>query len=197
MGDKRRFRRFAEFIEQTFPEATTIADVAGGRGELSFWLHEIGRRPVIVDPRKAALPRWIRRKLRKQSIRSGRLVTIERLKRPVERVDLGTFDLVAALHPDGATEPALRGALRHGVAFAIVPCCVFALDGVKRSREEWVAYLVSLAPGVRVAELPISGANLVLWRRGKDVDQDVQGCVRNRATGHHRGMSPQFSPIVA
>ena len=42
MGDKRRFREFAYFIHRTFPQATSVADVAGGRGELAFWLHELG-----------------------------------------------------------------------------------------------------------------------------------------------------------
>lgn len=165
MGDKRRFREFAYFIHWTFPEATSVADVAGGHGELAFWLHELGKTPVIIDPRDTTFPKWIHRTLRKRAIRSGKLTTLKRLRKTVEEVDLNAFDLAVALHPDEATEPVLRTAISHNVDFAIVPCCVFPLDGIKRSRQEWVAYLASLAPGTQVAKLPISGANVVLWRK--------------------------------
>jgi hypothetical protein len=91
---------------------------------------------------------------------------LNRWQQPVEAVDLSNFDLLVALHPDQATEPALRAAIAHGLDFAIVPCCVFPLDGVKRSRECWLTYLASLAPETQVTTLPIAGANVVLWRRG-------------------------------
>jgi len=165
MGDPRRFEVFARFIRNTFPAAATVADVAGGHGELAFWLAELGMRPTIIDPRRATFPRWIHRTLRKRALRGGQRVDIERVRAPVEEVDLRRFDLVAALHPDAATEPAVRAAMAQGVDFAVVPCCVFPLDGVKRSREEWQAYLRSLAPGARVSALPIGGANEVLWWR--------------------------------
>jgi hypothetical protein len=66
---------------------------------------------------------------------------------------------------DEATEPALRQALDDGMDFAIVPCCVFPMDGVKRSQDEWPLYLASLAPGIETTALPIVGGNTVLWRR--------------------------------
>ncbi|HVG98098.1 MAG TPA: hypothetical protein VNK05_14415 [Chloroflexota bacterium] len=166
MGDPRRFEAFARFLRHTFPAATTVADVAGGHGELAFWLAELDFRPVVVDPRPAALPRWIRRTLRKRAVRTGHAGGVERLSRRVEDTDLRPFDLVAALHPDAATEPAVRAAVALGVDFAVVPCCVFPLDGVPRSREAWLRHLQSLAPGARVGVLPIAGANRVLWRRG-------------------------------
>ena len=174
MGDSRRFEVFARFLRSTFPTATTVADVAGGHGELAFWLAELGLRPTIIDPRPATFPRWIHRTLRKRAVR-GRSVgpggpgcqptVIERLCAPVEDVGLRRFDLVAALHPDEATEPAVRAAVAQGVDFAVVPCCVFPLDGVRRSREAWVDHLASLTPGVRMSALPIEGANTVLWWR--------------------------------
>jgi hypothetical protein len=141
-----------------------VADVAGGHGELSFWLHEFGKRPVIIDPRDATFPRWIHRKLRKRAIGSGRLTQIERWQNLVEDVDLSSFDLVVALHPDEATEPALRAAIAYNLSFAIVPCCVHPLDGIKRSSREWLDYLACVTSDIQIAKLPISGANVVLWR---------------------------------
>jgi hypothetical protein len=176
MGDSRRFEVFARFLRTTFPAATTVADVAGGHGELAFWLAERGLRPTIIDPRPATFPRWVHRTLRKRAVRGGaggRPVSIARRLAPVEDVDLRPFDLVAALHPDAATEPAVRAAVAQGVDFAVVPCCVFPLDGVRRSRAAWLAHLASLAPGARVSALPIAGANAVLWWRART--QGTQG----------------------
>ena len=165
MGDPRRFEAFARFIHRTFPAAATVADVAGGHGELAFWLAELGLRPVIIDPRPATFPRWIHRTLRKRAVRDGRPAGIERVIQRVEDADLHRFDLLVALHPDAATEPVVRTAVAQGIDFAVVPCCVFPLDGLTRSREAWMAYLAALAPGARVSALPIGGANAVLWRR--------------------------------
>ena len=166
MGDRNRAWEFACFLTRTFPHADRIADVAGGHGELSYWLHELGRDAVVVEPRDVRFPRWIQRDLRKRAVRDGHLTIIERVTLPIEQVDLGAYDLVVALHPDQATEPAVRAAVAHGVDFAVVPCCVFAMDGTKYSSQGWLDYLASLAPGTRTGRLPIEGANTVLWRSG-------------------------------
>ncbi|GAA2760567.1 hypothetical protein GCM10009872_59280 [Actinopolymorpha rutila] len=142
-----------------------IADVAGGHGELAYWLQELGHVPVVIEPRDVRLPRWIQRDLRKRSVRERRLTTIDRIARPVQEVDLSPFDLVVALHPDEATEPAVRAAVRHNLDFAVVPCCVFAEDGAKYTSQAWLDYLASIAPRVSTSHLSISGANTVLWRR--------------------------------
>ncbi|HZC26859.1 MAG TPA: hypothetical protein VE287_07535 [Actinopolymorphaceae bacterium] len=170
MGDKTRAEEFALFVATTFPAATRIADVAGGHGVLSYWLRELGFDSVLIEPRPAPLPRWIRRDLRKRAIRDGYLTTIDRITRPVEEVELADFDAVLAMHPDQATEPAVRAAVKHGLGFAIVPCCVFALDGTSYSYQDWLAYLASLAPGCRTSTLPITGANVVLWRTSTGSD---------------------------
>ena len=163
MGDKRRFHTFAAFICQTFPAAKTIADVAGGHGELAFRLFEHGKQPVIIDPRPTIFPRWIHQSLRKQTLRTGKRHGIERRQARVEDVDLQVFDLIVALHPDEATEPVIRTAIASCIAFAVVPCCVFPLDGISRSQEEWICYLEHLAPGIERGSLLIAGANSVLW----------------------------------
>lgn len=164
MGDKTRAEEFALFVAATFPAATRLADVAGGHGVLSYWLCELGFDSVLIEPRPAPLPRWIQRDLRKRAVREGHLTTIQRIARPVEDVELRTFDAVVAMHPDQATEPAVRAAVKYGLGFAIVPCCVFALDGTPYSAKGWIDYLASLAPGCRTSALPIAGANVVLWR---------------------------------
>lgn len=165
VGDRRRFREFARFIADTFPTARRVADVAGGRGELAFRLFELGKMPVIIDPRDRTFPGWVHRELRKRGVREGRLSTIERWRSGVENANLAGFDLIVAMHPDEATEPALRAAVTNDIDCAIIPCCVFPLDGVKRTKREWLDYLMSLAPNLQTAELPITGDNVILWRK--------------------------------
>jgi hypothetical protein len=170
-NDGRRFRAFADFIHQTYPDAQAIADVAGGRGKLSYYLHGLGYDATIIDSRDGHLPRWMRRTLRKQSVKRGRLIEIPRMVRKLQDIDLRPFDLIVGLHPDEATEHLLRAAIALGKDFAIVPCCVFPIDGVKRSEETWREYLTSLSTDIITARLPVDGANIVLYRRTRPPDR--------------------------
>lgn len=163
MGDRDRAAIFASFVSDTFPRATSIADVAGGHGDLSYWLALSGRDPTIIDPRSARLPKRMQRDLRKRQHRGEQVNPIRRMVERVEHVDLSQFDLVAALHPDQATEPTVLACHASGTDFAIVPCCVFPLGQTRYTQEGWVNYLMSLAPGSCRALLPISGANLVIY----------------------------------
>ncbi len=171
VNDRRRFRAFADFIRRTFPDVETIADVAGGRGALSYHLHELGYDATIIDSRDTHLPQRMHRALRKQSVKQGRLIEIPRIVRTLQDVDLRPFDLIVGLHPDEATEHALRAAIELGRDFAIVPCCVFPIDGAKRSKGGWREYLTSLSTDITTARLPIDGANVVLYRKVKPSTQ--------------------------
>ena len=80
-------------------------------------------------------------------------------------MDLRAFDLIVALHPDEATEHVVRAAIALGKDFAVVPCCSFPIDGVRRSTESWREYLASLSSEIVTTRLPVDGANTVLYRR--------------------------------
>lgn len=164
VSDRRRFPAFAEFIHETYPHARTVADVAGGHGNLAYYLRELGYDTTIIDTRDVHLPRKLHRALRKQSIKQGRLIELPKIVAKIQDVDLRSFDVVAGLHPDEATEHAVRAAITLGKDFAVVPCCVFPIDGIKRSQEKWREYLASLSPDIVTARLPIDGANIVLYR---------------------------------
>jgi hypothetical protein len=104
------------------------------------------------------------KELRRKSADQGRLIQIPRLVQRVQDTDLRAFDLIVALHPDEATEPAVRSAVEFDKDFAVVPCCVFPIDGLKRSVEEWHEYLTSFSPDIVSTELPVNGANTILYR---------------------------------
>lgn len=165
MGDGRRFRFFADFIEAAFPEARHIADVGGGRGLLAVELMLRGLVCTVIDPRRPTkLPRQVRKKIRKEMIRRGTAPPLEAVTNGVDETDLAPYDLIVGMHPDEATEPIVRSAVEWGKPFAVAPCCVMPLDGEGRTFEEWMDYLVSLAPGCKTATLPMEGRNVVIYR---------------------------------
>jgi len=97
--------------------------------------------PSIIDPRNTALPGWIRRLLHKRAVREGRLTHINRVKVPIDDVDLSSFDLVVAMHPDEATEPAMRKAIECQLDFAIVPLARPARALNSRQRPGWCLHV--------------------------------------------------------
>jgi hypothetical protein len=165
MGDRDRAKVFAAFIRDMFPVAVSVADVAGGHGDLSYWLAIDGREPTIIDPRPARFPKWIQRDLRKRMTNGKQARPIRRVEARVEDSELHAYDLVVALHPDQATEPTILACRESGVNFAVVPCCVFPIGRTRYTQEGWINYLSSLAPGTRRARLPIRGASTVIFRR--------------------------------
>eukprot|EP00741_Cyanophora_paradoxa_P019615 tig00021135_g18934.t1 len=87
---------------------------------------------------------------------------------------LRSCSAVVGLHPDQATDPIVKVALRLGVPFAVVPCCVFPSLFTERRRPggepvitypHLVEYLKALAgPSAQETFLPFQGRNRVIWR---------------------------------
>jgi hypothetical protein len=171
MGDKKRNRIFAEFIRHTFSNHERVADVAGGNGELGFLLqNELSREVTIVDPSVRPFPKWIRDYMQRGESNPG-AHDIQRLKVNVDKVQFRKFDLIVAMHPDEATEPAIRAAISFNIDFAVVPCCPFPLEGKKQFGKEWIRYLATLAPDISTTRLGFSGPDTCLWQ--KNVTSEV------------------------
>jgi hypothetical protein len=162
VGDERRFEVFADFICSEFPDARTVMDVAGGGGLLTLELIKRGLKSTVIDPRQTNIPHKVRKQLRKEAMAGAKFRSVRRIRESIETIDLLPFDLVVGMHPDAATEWIVRRAVAAQKAFAVVPCCVMPIDGVHRSLDEWLDYLVSLAPGSRIITLPFDGRNRVV-----------------------------------
>lgn len=147
MGDKSRFKVFADFIARNY-KPCKVADVAGGKGILSWELQKRGFEPTIIDPRvRFNIQRF-------KAIRS--LFKEEYVQ---------DFDLLIGMHPDGATEPIVKYANKYNKKFAVVPCCVMPVDKNKKYDDNsWLKYLKYLAGGnIKEAQLKMSGKNVVLF----------------------------------
>jgi hypothetical protein len=169
---------FARWLVETFGRkflstGSGVLDVAGGNGKLSRALSDMGVPVVLLDPepRCGDEPPFETlefalhgdgSKLTDRNDRTGHLIRC--------------CSVIVGMHPDQATEPILDMALRLGVPFAILPCCVMPSffpdrrqkrcgDPV-RSYSAFCQYLMDKAPtGVtfRLDYLPFVGRSKVIF----------------------------------
>jgi hypothetical protein len=164
MGDSRRFRVFADFLQEHFPpdQFPTVADVAGGKGYLGKELRKRGYAEVItIDPRAP------RNRFHQSRLFLG----------GDDPVDVS---LVCGLHPDSAAWLVAEYAVVRKKAFATVPCC-FLREEVRGGYRGWVRTLAGLVEGTHhwwVSRLPMSGRNIVLWGKARKAG-DGDGELRN------------------
>ncbi|WP_223634414.1 hypothetical protein [Corallococcus sp. EGB] len=149
MADKRRFDLFADLLVTRFPQAQRVYDVAGGMGKLNESLTQRGRTVTTFDLRHKHLP-------------------VKYAQRPFTLEEPCEAELVVGMHPDGATRIIIEYAARHGLGFAVVPCC--SDNGMPY--KPWMRHLAEVArqagfTTVEEAELPMDGRARVLlgvWR---------------------------------
>ena len=192
----RRGKVFGEWLVRTFGlerlrRGSGIIDVAGGKQHVSRYLAiAYGLQCTVVDPRQPT----------PLSSTDAAILTLNGTPQPAyvqSEFDSGFCDAHAPLvhdsavvigqHPDEATEPIVREALRLNRPFAIVPCCVFPgqfprklQDGRDvRQYDDFVEYLLQLASSsngggstnnngpVCQARLDMGGRNTVIYRLPK------------------------------
>ena len=144
MADKRRFDLFADLLVTRFPQATRVYDVAGGMGKLNEALTQRGRTVTTFDLRHKHLP-------------------VKYAQRPFTLDEPCEAELVVGMHPDGATRIIIEYAARHGLGFAVVPCC--SDNGMPY--KPWMRHLADVAreAGITTVEevaLPMDGRARVL-----------------------------------
>ncbi len=148
MADKRRFDLFAELLVTRFPQIRRVFDVAGGMGKLNEALVARGRSCLTFDRRHKHLP-------------------VEYAEREFTLAEPCTADAVVGMHADGATRVIIEYAAKHGLPFAVVPCC----SDNSMPYKPWMRHLTELGTslGMTVEEvsLPMEGRSRVLiGRRG-------------------------------
>ncbi len=146
VADKRRFDLFAGFVTEQFPTARRVFDIAGGMGKLNEALTARGLDVTTFDKRwKHASVQY-----------AQRLFTLD---------EPCAADVLVGMHPDGATRIIVEYAAKHGVGFAIVPCC--SDNGMPY--KPWMRHLAELGQtlGLAVVEagLPMMGRARVIVGR--------------------------------
>ena len=142
-----------KFIAAIFPEVESVLIVAGGKGRIARLLAKKGVRVRVMEGEA------------RFSGKSDPMITYEE----------GWFDrntpvreqLIIGMHPDEATAEIILAANKHGIPFAVVPCCVAGpeSEGVRGSDRAWLETLKELAGGCcEEEELDMKGKNVVLYR---------------------------------
>ncbi len=139
-------------IKKNFPKAKIVLVVADGDGTLSNRLANKGYKAIAIEakPRQAHSRKGV-------DYRRGWFSEDTEIE----------ADLIVGMHPDEATTPIIKWAIRNHKPFAICPCCIKG-DGSKAvtSYAGWIKYLKSLAikHGYYVFEtaLKMNGKNIVL-----------------------------------
>jgi hypothetical protein len=176
-----RAKVFATWLVETFAlsSGSRVLDVAGGKGDVSIELAQHGVACTVVEPnlrqpakRRAAMGAGA-------CAQAAPAVQWREAMFVGDETDLPAHDLIIGLHPDQATEPIVDAALRTGMPFAVVPCCVFASECPRTLRTEggrdmpvvaygaFVEYLQQKATVAgrfcNLAFLPVRGKNRVLY----------------------------------
>lgn len=143
MADKRRFDLFAEFLVQRFPEARRVFDVAGGMGMLNESLTSRGRVCTTFDLRHKHLD-------------------VPFAEREFTLAEPCEADLIVGMHSDGATRVIIEYAAKHGLPFAVVPCC----SDNSMPYKPWMRHLEELGRSLGLATeeavLPMEGRARVI-----------------------------------
>lgn len=158
MGDSKRFVEFARLISKQFPLVKTIADIAGGRGDLQVSLRKHGYDVTTFDKNN----HW--------SMRPDFKYINDHFTHKTK----GKWDLLVGLHCDGASDVIIQEAAKRKCEFAIVPCCIIPTVTTFESNGhcphcDWNDHLASFANSLGFSilrlTLPIQGKKLVLVGR--------------------------------
>jgi len=156
MGDTKRFRLLADFIQRNYPHKKTILDVAGGKDNyLAQELRKNGYEVKSIDPKS-------------KDIRD--LFTLELLR---ELEESERFDLIVGLHPDGATKDICKAASTHDIV--IVPCCNMWTTKEQDIYSLIENYLRSNKIPYSTTILPMKGKNFVFYSKNHRVKRDKVG----------------------
>lgn len=170
---------FAHWLVETYgvellSKGSGVLDVAGGNGEISRTLHELGVPSNLLDPNPRCgdsppfetLPYALNGNGSDLTNRSDKIGDIIR-----------NCSFICGMHPDQATEPIVDLALALNVPFAVLPCCVMPSlfphrrqkrhNDPVRSYSAFCQYLLDMAPptclAFRVGHLPFIGSNKVIY----------------------------------
>ncbi|GAQ78338.1 hypothetical protein KFL_000110350 [Klebsormidium nitens] len=196
-GKAKRAQVFGDWVKETYergnPDLRVVDVAAGAHGELAFHLAEHGIFCTSVEPRERKLTKAQRKALAEKGVRLPKESTPPALPQSLvgaHRRELFAddkfwtdvvrkeADILVGLHPDQVTEAIVDVALRAGVPFAVVPCCVFPKLFPDRrigdgrpviTYEDFVEYLQRKGKAhgkvVEKATLKFAGSNTVLFTR--------------------------------
>lgn len=141
---KFRFQLFHRWLVERFAPCR-VADIAGGKGLLTYLLQKSGWGAVVIDPVNQSLPG------KYKDIRTGKRVRIaptERVRR-IDRAFEGNmarhYDMLVGMHAHGCNAQVIDAAAEFGCGFVLFPCCVIDEPFYPPLGVHWLESLVDYA----------------------------------------------------
>lgn len=144
MMKKFRFQLLHRWLIEHF-EPCRVADVAGGKGFLSYLLQHSGWDAVVIDPVAQALPTKYKDIVTGRRVRIPPTTKIARADRPFDPELARHFDLLIGMHAHGCNAQIIDAALAVGCGFVLFPCCVIDEPFVPPPGVHWLQGLAEYA----------------------------------------------------
>lgn len=120
---KFRFQLLRRWLVEHF-EPCRVADVAGGKGFLTYLLHNSGWDAVVIDPVAQALPPKYKDLLTGKRVRIPPTASVARADQPFAPHLARHFDMLVGMHAHGCNVQIIDAAQEFGCGFVLFPCCV-------------------------------------------------------------------------
>ncbi|OHB25770.1 MAG: hypothetical protein A2542_03790 [Parcubacteria group bacterium RIFOXYD2_FULL_52_8] len=157
-----------DWIVEHYPPCR-VADIAGGKGLLSFLLQKEGWTVTVIDPEKTLLlDKYKDLKTKKNvPLTAADWAGVPWREEKFEVPMAADFDLLISLHGHGVQMKILEAAAKYQKKFAILPCCVIDEPIGKQPNVYWentlVDYGKQLGLEIKTDTLDFVGKNIVLY----------------------------------
>lgn len=169
LNKKFRFQLLQEWLTKRY-KPTTVLDIAGGKGLLSYLLIKSGWQSMVVDPicEEVNLTKYKDINTDKRILLSKEEVkNIPRITSVFEENIAKDFELLIGLHAHGSNLQIIQAAKKYHKDFLLLPCCVIDEPLVKMPNVNWLESLIDYAKNmgfkVKKDTLNFKGQNILIY----------------------------------
>lgn len=145
---------------------TTVADVGGGKGMLSYMLIKSGWQSTVVDPVDQPLLEKFT-DLEGNRIRIKDLEQVPRINKPFSAEIVKDMKLIVGMHAHGCNMEIMNLCKETEKDFVLIPCCVIDEPIVKIQGVNWqlslIEYAEKLGLNPKTFKLNFKGKNIVIY----------------------------------
>lgn len=165
---KYRFQLLHKWLVTRY-NPTSVLDVAGGKGLLTYLLKQSGWNAVVVDPVSDFRPMKYRSINSSEQVKLSKEVqeSIPRIKDIFTEDMVKGFNLIIGLHAHGCNMKIINACRNYNKDFLLLPCCVVGEPIEKKPNIDWLESLVQYAVNsdfdVKRDTLDFKGQNILIY----------------------------------
>lgn len=145
---------------------TSVADVGGGKGMLSYMLIKAGWQSTVIDPVDQPLLEKFT-DLEGKRIRIQDLEKVPRINKPFAPELVKNMQLIVGMHAHGCNMEIMNLCKETNKDFVLIPCCVIDEPIEKRHGVNWqlslIEYATKLGINPKTFKLNFKGKNIVIY----------------------------------